>query len=212
MNNLQELYDEFLKTEPSVGKIKTATTMMIHVCKALNVPSNEEITVEYFKEIPANLDNFFSNYPLKSTQDKAILSEMIGRIGPIPELKAVLEELLADKDENVRQYALHGLEYRGLKDPLSILPYIERFRKTDDSIMYTMAAYLVGKISCTKDYKLVLERVEQWYEDDKEFVQEVIKHMLQIRKQGIFKDVIFEIKDVLKWAKEKFNKDIDLTI
>jgi hypothetical protein len=212
MNNLQELYDEFLRTEPSVGKIKTATTMMIHVCKSLNVPSNEEITVEFFKEIPSSLDNYFFNYPLKATQDKAILSEMIGRIGPIPELKAVLEELLADKDENVRQYALHSLEYCGLKDPSLILPYIERFRKTNDSIMYTMAAYLAGKLSCVKDYHLVLERIEHWFQDEKKFVQEVVKHMLQIRKQGSFKNPVLGDDEIIKWAKEKFGEEIDLTI
>ena len=210
MNNLQELYDEFLSTEPSVGKIKTATTMMIHVCKALNVPSNEEITVEFFKEIPASLDSYFFNYPLRATQDKAILSEMIGRIGPIPELKAVLEELMADKDENVRQYALHSLEYCGLKNPRSILSYIERFIKTTDSVMYTMAAYLTGKISCSHEYKTVLERIEQWFEEDKDFVQDVLKHMLQIRKQSGCKDPAINSEDILKWAHEKFGKEIDI--
>jgi hypothetical protein len=212
MDNLQELYDEFLRTQPSVGKIKTATTMMIHVCKALNVPSNEEITVEYFKEIPGSLDNYFSNYPLRATQDKAILSEMIGRVGAIPELKAVLEELLADKDENVRQYALHSLEYCGLKDSSLILPYIERYRKTDDLPMYTMAAYLAGKISVMKDYQLLLERIEQWFQEDKKFVQEVVKHMIQLHKQGSYNDSLLGIDDIMKWAKEKFGDEIDLTV
>ena len=210
MNNLQELYDEFLGTEPSVGKIKSATTMMIHVCKSLNVPSNEEITVEYFKEIPGSLDNYFFNYPLRATQDKAILSEMIGRIGPIPELKAVLEELLADQDENVRQFALHGLEYCGLKDPRSVLPYIERFIKTNDAIMYTMAAYLAGKISCSSNYKVVLAKIEQWFEDDKNFVKEVVKHMLQIRKQRSCKEPGINIADIQKWADQKFGITIDI--
>ncbi len=82
MNNLQELYDVFLATKPYSGKIKSATSMMIHVCKALDLATQEEITSDYFEEVPGALNEYFKNYPLKSTQDKAILAEMIGRVGP----------------------------------------------------------------------------------------------------------------------------------
>ena len=142
MNNLQELYDAFLKTAPSDGKIKAATTMMIHVSKALNMASNEEITTEYFVDIPRGLDEFFYNTPPKAMQDKAILSEMIGRIGPLPELRGLLENLLADEDENVRQYALHSLEYYGLTDPAAVIPYVEKYIRGVDPAMVDMTGSL----------------------------------------------------------------------
>ena len=132
MNNLQELYDAFLATKPYSGKIKSATSMMIHVCKALNFPTQEEITSEFFEDIPGALNEHFENYPLKSTQDKAILAEMIGRVGTYESLLGLLDKLLTDTDENVRQYSLHSLGYFGKDYPEKVMPFVERFRKSND--------------------------------------------------------------------------------
>ena len=55
---------------------------MIHVCRALDISSQEEVTAEYFDSIPRALDNFYSSHPTKATLDKSILAEIIGRIGP----------------------------------------------------------------------------------------------------------------------------------
>lgn len=211
MNNLQELYDVFLRTKPSDGKIKAATTMMIHVSKALNMSSNEEITTEYFVEIPRSLDEFFYNTPPKATQDKAILSEMIGRVGPVPELRGLLENLLADEDENVRQYTLHSLEYSGLTDPRSIFPYIEKYIHSIDPIMTTMAAHLTGKISCSEKYQQVLDRILIWYgKGEYAFVQEVVKRMIQLREHGLCREFVLTSDEIINWCKEKFSDNQQL--
>jgi hypothetical protein len=211
MNNLQELYDVFLRTKPSDGKIKAATTMMIHVSKALNMSSNEEITTEYLVDIPRSLDEFFYNTPPKAMQDKAILSEMIGRVGPLPELRGLLENLLADEDENVRQYTLHSLEYCGMSDPQAVLPYIEKYMRGVDPIMQTMASHLAGKISCSKHYKLILDRILVWYKKGEfAFVKEVLKRMIQLRKHGLCREFILTSEEILDWCNEHLSDNKEL--
>jgi hypothetical protein len=206
MNNLQELYDTFLNTTPSDGKIKAATTMMIHVSKALNMASNEEITTEYFVDIPRSLDEFFYNTPPKAMQDKAILSEMIGRVGPLPELRGLLENLMADEDENVRQYALHSLEFCGMKNPDTVIPYIEKYIRGVDPVMSTMAIHLTAKISCSKKFQVILDRVISWYKKGEfAFVKEVIRRMIQLRKHGLCRDFVLTMDDITDWCNENFN-------
>jgi hypothetical protein len=211
MNNLQELYDTFLNTTPSDGKIKAATTMMIHVSKALNMASNEEITTEYFVDIPRSIDEFFYNTPPKAMQDKAILSEMIGRVGPTPELRGLLENLLADEDENVRQYALHSLEFYGMKDPDAVLPYIEKYIKGVDPVMSTMAVHLTGKISCSAKFQIILNRILTWYKKGEyAFVKEVLKRMIQLRTHGLCRDFVLTTDEIVDWCKQNFSDNKEL--
>ena len=60
MNNIQEIFDANLQTMPTAEKIKSATSMMIHLGKALNVTTQEEITNEYYDEICSSLDELFA--------------------------------------------------------------------------------------------------------------------------------------------------------
>lgn len=184
MKNLQSLYDDYIETRPSSGKIKTATSMLIHVCKALEISSQEEVTSEYFESIPHALDKYFSAHPLKATLDKTMLAEMIGRVGPKKSVKKLLEKLLTDKDENVRQFSLNCLEYYGIKNPNSILPYIEKYRSSTDEEMLVTAAMLVGNIQCSDQYEIILNKIKRWYKNgDIKFVKEVIRRMILMRQQ-----------------------------
>jgi hypothetical protein len=183
MKNLQHLYDDYIETRPSSGKIKTATSMLIHVCKALEISSQEEVTSEYFESIPHALDTYFSAHPLKATLDKTMLAEMIGRVGPKKSVKKLLEKLLTDEDENVRQFSLNCLEYYGIKNPNSILPYIEKYRRSPDEEMLITAATLVGNIQCSDQHEMILEKIKRWYKNgDIIFVREVVKRMLLMRQ------------------------------
>jgi hypothetical protein len=184
MRNLQNLYDTYIETRPSSGKIKTATSMLIHVCKALEISSQEEVTSEYFESIPKALDSYFHAHPLKATLDKTMLAEMIGRVGPKKSVKNLLEKLLTDEDENVRQFSLNCLEYYGIKKPSSILPYIEKYRNSEDEEMLVTAAMLVGNIQCSDQNEMILEKIKKWYKNgDITFVREVIKRMIMLRRQ-----------------------------
>ena len=184
MRNLQDLYDIYIETRPSSGKIKTATSMLIHVCKALEISSQEEVTSAYFESIPQALDSFFHAHPLKATLDKTMLAEMIGRTGPKKNVKKLLEKLLTDEDENVRQFSLNCLEYYGIKNPSSILPYIEKYRNSTDEEMLVTAAMLVGNIQCSDQYEMILKKIKKWYKNgDLAFVQEVTKRMVMLRRQ-----------------------------
>lgn len=186
--------------------------MMIHICKAFDVDTQEEISQDYFEEIPAALDEYFFNYPLKSTQDKAILAEMIGRVGPLPQLTGLLDKLLTDKDENVRQYSLHSLEYHGKENPLEIMPYIERFQLTNDTVMVMMAAHLCVDISCTDNYALILEKLREWHTEGKtSFVKYVLKLMVKARKDRLCKNNDLDLEKLQLWMKDSFGSEISLS-
>ncbi len=207
MNNLQDLYEAYIETRPSSGKIKNATSMMIHVCRALDIASQEEVTSEYFESIPRSLDSFYYAHPMKATMDKSILAEMIGRIGPKKKLKSLLEKLLKDNDENVRLFTLNSLKFCGVKKPQLVLPYVEKFRKFSDMEMRAAAASLVGILQCSDQYKLILKWIKKWYDEgDLSFVVEVLDRMAIVRKQRKCDKIYMNLKEVKEWAKKNCTK------
>jgi hypothetical protein len=185
MRNLQELFDAYLRTEPTAEKIKSATSMLIHIGKALNVPTQEEINREYYTDITRALDDYFSKTPAKARLDKAILAEMIGRVGLKPSLKPILTDLLNDRDENVRQFALQSLEYHGCKNPKAILSVIDKYRKSDDDAMVSSTAYLTAKLVCSNFSQLILDRMARWYKQGSHiFVADVLKRTIYLLNKG----------------------------
>ena len=210
MNNLQDLYDAYIETRPSSGKIRNATSMMIHVCRALDIASQEEVTSEYFDSIPRALDSFFHAHLMKSTMDKSILAEMIGRIGLKKKLKPLLEKLLEDNDENVRLFTLNNLKFCGVDKPQPVLPYIERFRKFSDMEMRAAAASLVGIIQCSDQYNVILKWIKKWYDEgDLSFVVEVVERMVIIRKQRKCDKKYMSLKEVREWAEKNCAKCVE---
>ncbi len=213
MKNLQDLYDAYIKTRPSSGKIKTATSMLIHVCKALEISSQEEVTSEYFESIPHALDSYFFAHPMKATLDKTMLAEMIGRVGPKKSVKKLLEKLLTDEDENVRQFSLNCLEYYGIKKPSSILPYIEKYRNSTDEEMLITAAILVGNIQCSDQHELILEKIKKWYKNgDMVFVQEVIKRMIMLRRQRKCDKKYMDLDQLEIWLNKNCQKIAEVVL
>ncbi len=207
MNNLQELYDAYIETRPSSGKIRNTTSMMIHVCRALDIASQEEVTSEYFESIPRALDSFYSAHSVKSAMDKSILAEMIGRIGLKKKLKPLLEKLIEDNDENVRLFTLNNLKLCGIEKPQSVFPYIERYRTYSDMEMRAAAASLVGFLQCSEHYKSVLSWIKKWYmEGDVSFVVEVLERMVIIRKQRKCDINYMSLKDIKDWAEKNCAK------
>ena len=213
MKNLQDLYDAYIETRPSSGKIKTATSMLIHVCKALEISSQEEVTSEYFESIPHALDSYFFAHPMKATLDKTMLAEMIGRVGPKKSVKKLLEKLLTDKDENVRQFALNCLEYYGIKKPSSILPYIEKYRNSTDEEMLITAAMIVGNIQCSDQHEMILEKIKKWYKNrDTAFVQEVIKRMIMLRRQRKCDKKYMDLDQLEIWLNKNCQKIAEVVL
>ena len=175
--------------------------MMIHICKALDISSQEEVTFDYFELIPKALDSYFQAHPIKATIDKTMLAEMIGRIGPHKKVKKILEKLLSDKDENVRQYTLNSLEYYGLQHPKKILPYIEKYRNSPDQEMVSTAAMLVGNLQCSDQSPEILEWIRNWYnQNDLKFVEEVIARMIMMRKQQMCDNQYMSMDALETWT------------
>jgi hypothetical protein len=181
MENLQELYDFYITTNPSSGKVSAATTMLIHICRALNFDMTEEITPEYFIDIPEALDDFYRLAPNKAIQDKSILAEMIGHYGPRDGWGEVVDILLAEKDLNLRQFTLHSLEIYGHKHPELIIPYLNRFISTSDEIMREVAAHIYAAFLC--DSKLARN-------DD------VLNAVKDIKNQVFLRDIYMAILDL----------------
>ena len=77
MSNLQELYDFYLETNPSTGKIRNATNFLIHACQAMEVSSPEEIDDDLIEELPSAIDQYFGDNQQKAVHDKGVLAEMI---------------------------------------------------------------------------------------------------------------------------------------
>ena len=200
MENLQELFDAYLLTKPSAEKIRAATVMMIHVGKAMNVVTQEEITSEYYDEIAEAIDDFFSKTPQKAILDKAILAEMIGRIGPNGKLKRLFKSLLADKDENVRQFTLASLEYTGQKQPKTMLSYVELYRNSVDDSMKMIAVDLIAKLLCQGKHKSVLPKFKIWCrEDNGVFAAAIIQRVKELDQQNMCSAGFEHFK---KWSEE----------
>jgi hypothetical protein len=204
MDNLQELYDYYIATNPSSGKISSATTLLIHICKALNFDMTEQITPEYFADIPASLDDLYRLSPNKAIQDKSILAEMIGRYGPRDGWEKVVDILLEDKDLNLRQFALHSLEYYGHEKPEVVIPYLNRFISTSNEIMREIAAHVYASLLCDKQlasHETLITEIKKI--NNRLFLQNIYMAILDLKKS---KEKGLDIQicdDRIKWMEEE---------
>ena len=203
MNNIQEIFDAYLRTKPSAEKIRAATSMMIHLGKALNVATQEEITNEYYDEICSSLDELFVKNPQKSTLDKAILAEMIGRIGPGPKINRILKSLLVDKNENVRQFALKSLEFSGLIRPKSVMPFIEQHIHSDEEDLVTTAEFLAAKILCSEKNKIIIERINSWYEKgERDIIITIMNRVHYLMQNDMCEKNVLNKDFIINWIKK----------
>ncbi len=174
MSNLQELYDFYLETNPSTGKIRNATNFLIHACQAMEVSSPEEIDDDLIEELPSAIDQYFGDNQQKAVHDKGVLAEMIGRYGPRNGWEKVYELLLTDRDENLSQFALQAIEFSARKNPQMAMPYIEKFRNGKRTIMRRVAALLVSRLICADQREFIDFHIGSWQKNDPEFVQLIL--------------------------------------
>ena len=203
MNNIQEIFDAYLQTMPTAEKIKSATSMMIHLGKALNVTTQEEITNEYYDEICPALDELFVKNPQKAILDKAILAEMIGRVGPGPKINRILKNLLVDKNENVRQYALKSLEFSSLIKPKSVMPFIEKHIHSDEEDLVTTAEYLAAKILCSKKNQIIIKRINSWYKkDERDIISTIMSRVHYLMQNDMCDGNVLNKDTIINWIKK----------
>jgi hypothetical protein len=203
MRNLQELFDAYLRTEPTAEKIKAATSMLIHIGKALNVPNQEEINREFYSDITRALDDYFVKTPSKARLDKAILAEMIGRVGLKPSVKPILENLLDDQDENVRQFTLQSLEYHGCKNPKAVLSIIGRYGRSEDQAMAAASVYLAAKLACADCSPLILDRLLQWYKRGaRTFTADILKQIIHLIGKGACNNEFLTLDKLKEWTRD----------
>jgi hypothetical protein len=161
MNNIQEIFDAYLQTMPSAEKIKSATSMMIHLGKALNVTTQEEITNEYY------------------------------------------DEMLVDKNENVRQYALKSLEFSGLIKPKSVMPFIEKHIHSDEEDLVTTAEYLAAKILCSEKNKIIIERINSWYKKgERDIISTIMNRVHYLMQNDMCDENVLNKDTIINWIKK----------
>jgi hypothetical protein len=126
---------------------------------------------------------------------------MIGRVGPENDLKKILEKLLNDEDEEVRQFALQSLEFYGSKYPHVLLPYVERYREAVETNLGTTAAHLISKLLCSYHHEILLERMAQWCKSGYEsFVVEILKRLVYLYKHGGCENSNLDLNKIIKWG------------
>ncbi len=175
MSSLQELYDYYLETNPSTGKIRNATNFLIHACQAMEVSSPEAISEELMEELPQAIDRYFGENHQKAVHDKGVLAEMIGRYGPRNGWQNVFERLLTDPDENLSQFTLQAIEYSARRNPELAMPYIEQFKNGHRVLMRRVAALLVSRLICAGQREFINRYILIWSKDDPEFVKLIVE-------------------------------------
>ena len=162
MTSLQDLHDHYLSTRPNTLKVQAASKLLIRLCIHLKLDTSADITSEYYKTLPQVIDEYYHNDFHKAIQDKSMLAEMIGRYGPSDGWESTLETLLNDKDSNLRQFSFQSLEFCGQRNPMLILPYIERYKDSNNELMKSVAARIFSKIYSVQHKDLFIKLLENW--------------------------------------------------
>lgn len=174
MSNLQELHDFYLSTKPKTGKVQAASSFLVRLCKHLNVDSPEEITPGMYTNLPEIIGSYYSEDFHKAIQDKSLLAEMIGRYGPREGWEKVLAFLLNEDDENLRQFSFQSLEFSAKENPKAVMPYIEKYKNSNDELMRTVAARIMSQIFSTKYLKYLESSIEKWSKKGEHaFIEEI---------------------------------------
>jgi len=205
MQNLQDLYDHYINSKPSRGKVKAASSMLIHVCKAMDLVSPEVITAEYYKEIPRAINKYYYSANNLAVQDKSILAEMIGRYGPRDGWERTFKILLQDEDENLRQFTLHSLEFSCDKIPDIVVNYIEEYKDHPDVLLRDVAAHLTGNLLCLDENDSIREKLSKWCgKESQSFLDEIMTSLkTSISNPSQTKDQK-QCEVAYKWLKETF--------
>jgi len=200
MQNLQDLFDFYKETEPTKGKLSSAVNVLIHISQALKVAGPEQVGPDKYAEIIPALDEYFPNSIDKAIQDKSILGEMIGRYGPRDGWENPLRALLNSADSNLRQYVFQALDFIGERSPKFILPYIEKYRSSDDLLMRNVAAILVGKLFCAGRSDFLKPVFRSWQQQGgKLFINEIASQIKSVN--GYFSKDDYE--HFKKWLQEE---------
>ena len=188
MSNLQALHDYYLTTKPNTGKVQYASKFLIRLCRHLNLDTPEDITPQYYGELPAVIDEYYQNDIHKAIQDKSMLAEMIGRYGPTDGWEKALAALLKDKDENLRQFSFQSLEYFALRDPKLVLQYIDKYKDSDDFLMLAVAARVMSKMYTPENKSILENAIDSWKKSGSvEFLKELKRNIQKcIRKEEKF--------------------------
>ena len=206
MQNLQELYDYYLDTRPSRGKLKSASSMLIRVCKVLKLNSPEDITSDYYKEIPAAIDKYHESSENLAIQNKSILAEMIGRYGPKDGWEKTFNVLLSDKDENLCQFTLHSLEYSGSKNYPLTLSYIEKYMHHHDRLMRHVSAHLVCNLLCSDRAEAIKTKILEWVDSGQdEFNKNIFICLEDIMKNKTNIQNTAQSQAAFQWLSDQIN-------
>jgi len=210
MQSLQDLYDYYLTTKPSQGKLKSASSMLIRVCKVLNLNSPEDITSEYFKRIPSAIDAYHKTSENLAIQDKSILAEMIGRYGPKDSWENTFDTLLNDRDSNLCQFTLHSLEYSSQENYPLTISYIEKYMHHHDRLMRHVSAHLVCNLLCSEGAEDIKMKIIDWIDQgNDEFSKNIYDCLDSVMQNKTNIRNTAKSQAEFKWLAEQLNISIE---
>jgi len=196
MSSLQQLHDAYIKTRPTGRKVQTTSQLLIRLCRKMDLDGPQDITPEYYGQLPGVIDRYCQGNIHKAIQDKSTLAEMIGRHGPIDGWEKTLDVLLTEPDSNLRQFVLQSLEYIAVRKPEIIIPYIEKYLNGEDPLLSNVGARVISR-SLTADSQSYIEMQLSEWEEKKQFnfLALIKKHMaVYIRRADDFaKDPFYKI-------------------
>lgn len=209
MQNLQDLYDYYITTKPSQGKLKSASSLLIRVCKVLNLISPEDVNNQYFDKIPDAIDEYHKASDNLAIQDKSILAEMIGRYGPKDGWENTFNILLTDKDSNLNQFTLHSLEYSSLENYPLTISYVEKFMHHHDRLMRHVSAHLVCNLLCSSRTEEIKKKILDWIDQGNDEFNRCIYDSLEsvIKNKTNIKNTA-NCQSAFKWLDDQLNSSI----
>ncbi len=188
MSDLQRLHDYYLKTKPSVGKVQSASKLLIRLCKHLNLETPEDITPELYHQLPSFIDEYYRSDHHKAIQDKSTLAEMIGRYGPRDGWERAFEALLNDEDSNLRQFTLSSMHYAARHDLESVMDYLEHYAAGDDKLMTHVVARVINQAVTGDNKTILLEKIRGWAEENS---SSIIQEILDVSERSVKRNAPF---------------------
>ena len=172
----------------------------------MNLDTPEDITPGMYKDLPGVINKYFIDDEHKAIQDKSTLAEMIGRYGPKDGWEWALDELLKEKDSNLKQFSIQSLEYCARKDLELVIPYIERCMNDTDEVMQSVAAKLISKVVVKDNLRFILMKMEEWNLSGK---KDFIKMIKKYTERNLLRKEEFTQSDVYQEFLKKLNLFIE---
>lgn len=102
----------------------------------------------------------------------------MGEVNPLPVLKWA-EQYLEHPDKEIRREICHGIELRGRKHPLDILPLLQRLEWDKTARVRNTLVHVIGQIAYKKGcLEAVIAHLQSW--ENKDLVRDALEEIIDV--------------------------------